>query len=83
VTWFLAGSSSFSWHDLAGLGDNHLATLIVGYCISDTRCSVATASIFSQHLGFWGFYWNSVFFLLWSNFCKCMSYYCIIHSKIR
>jgi len=27
VTWYLAGSSSFSWHDLAGLGDNHLATL--------------------------------------------------------
>jgi len=27
VTWFLAGSSSFSWYDLAGLGDNHLATL--------------------------------------------------------
>jgi len=22
VTWFLSGSSSFSWHDLAGLGDN-------------------------------------------------------------
>ena len=27
VTWFLAGSSCFSWHDLAGLSDNHLATL--------------------------------------------------------
>ena len=29
MTWFLAGSSSFSWHDVAGLGDNHLATLVV------------------------------------------------------
>jgi len=28
VTWFLAGSSSFSWNNLAGLRDNHLATLI-------------------------------------------------------
>jgi len=27
VTWFLAGSSSFSWYGLAGSGDNHLATL--------------------------------------------------------
>jgi len=26
---FLAGSSSLSWHDLAGLGDNHLATVEV------------------------------------------------------
>ena len=27
MTWFLAGSSSFSWRGLAGLGGNHLATL--------------------------------------------------------
>jgi len=28
VTCFLAGSSSFSWRDLAGLGDNHLETAL-------------------------------------------------------
>ena len=30
MTCFLAGSCSFSWHDLAGLSDNHLATLAKG-----------------------------------------------------
>jgi len=28
VACFLAGSSSFAWHELASLGDNHLATLL-------------------------------------------------------
>jgi len=33
LTCFLAGSSSFSWHDLASLVDNHLATLVDTSCI--------------------------------------------------
>jgi len=28
VTGYLAGSSSFSWRDLAGLDNDHLATLV-------------------------------------------------------
>jgi len=31
VTCYFAGSSSFSLHGLAGLGDNHLATLLFSY----------------------------------------------------
>jgi len=38
VTCFLAGSSSFSWHDLAGIGDNHLATLLHPQESSQTGC---------------------------------------------
>jgi len=38
LTWFLARSSSFSRHDLAGLGDNHLETLVASS--SKQSCSL-------------------------------------------
>jgi len=40
VTWFLAESSSFSWHHLPGLGDNHLVTLLSKTILQSSYVSV-------------------------------------------
>ena len=45
MIWFLAGSSSFSWRDVAGFGDNHLATLCMTH-FSHLEEIVADKSIF-------------------------------------
>jgi len=41
------------------------------------------SGVFLFYLGFWGFHRKSGFFWLWTNFRKCMSYYCIFHSRIQ
>jgi len=59
VTYFLEISSSFEWRDLAGFGENHVATLLV-------VPSVATAVFFTRS----GFLIKNLFFFDFGQFLE-------------